>query len=93
MSIFLLKCILFFILFVAIFAAYTIYTNTQLELKRNKKTLHSLRQSLKSKTSQKELLEEKVAFSDISNTNLQQHIITICKEILDLQEMVLKYRE
>lgn len=92
MSLLLLKWLIAVIVLVASFLAYYIYAITQKEIKQKKNDLEVLNNTIISQTSQATILNQKVFISDESNANLHNQILTICKEMLHLQELILKCR-
>lgn len=93
MSLFFLKWLIITVVLVASFLAYYIYAITQKEIKQKHNYLETLSSTINSKTYQNTILNQKVLIADESNTNLHNQILTICKEILHLQEIILKFRE
>jgi hypothetical protein len=92
MSLFFLKCLIIAIVLVASFLAYYIYAVTQKEIKQKNSYLETLSKNINAETYQNFILNQKVNISDESNANLHNQILTICKEMLHLQEVILKFR-
>jgi len=93
MSLFLLKWLIAIVVLVASFLAYYIYVATQKEIKQKSNYLEALSENINFQTYQNTILNQKVVIADESNANLHNQILTICKEILQLQEVILKFRE
>jgi len=92
MSLFFLKCLIITIVIGASFLAYYIYAVTQKEIKQKNSYLETLSKNINAETYQNFILNQKVTISDESNANLHNQILTICKEMLHLQEVILKFR-
>jgi len=93
MSLFLIKWLIVIVVLGASLVACYIYAITQKEIQQKRSYLETLSDSVNSQAYQNYILNEKVLISDESNANLHNQILTICKEILHLQEAILKFRE
>lgn len=92
MSIFIFKCFILLIIVAALVVAFHIHAKTVLEKKSNLVLLRSLEEDLKQQSQYSKVLQQKVALSDNAQATLQQQMLTICKELLQLQEYILKFR-
>ncbi|RXR20482.1 hypothetical protein EQG63_00700 [Flavobacterium amnicola] len=93
MSLFFLKWLIAIVVLGASILACYIYVITQKQIKQKRSYLERLSDNINSQTYHNTILNQKVVIADESNANLHNQILIICKEILHLQEILLKFRE
>lgn len=93
MSIFFLKWFIAAIILFALILVCYLYVVTQKEIKKKNDYLEKLNNNINSQVDQNYILNQKVKLSDHSNANLHFQILTICKELLQLQEVVIKFKK